>query len=189
MTTFSGPYAGINPIVTLAAHPGYSGTSDPSILDPKSPAKANPFRNADARKWDPKLTVLNTPLAPLTNKKRPDDNSGSTWTYDISDAKIHAQSRPAERYSKEQLSTLFQEPKYGDNHHNQADYHEILVSPERGYARGRDPEKEIYQRSQVRPTANDDIKSVTHHYSLRSLSPKEMGAVIGLVAVAIAFFS
>lgn len=189
MTSFHGPYAGINPIVTISAHPGYSGYSDPSILNPKSPAKANPFRDADARKWDPRLTVLNRPPIPLSSKKKPDDNSGSTWTYDTSDTKMHAESRPAERYSKEQLSSIFKEPGNGEDHHRQADYHEILVQPERGYRRGRDPEKEIYQRSQVHNTRNDDIKSVTHHYSPRSLSPKEMGAIVGAVAIAIAFFS
>lgn len=189
MTSFNGNYAGINPIVTLSSHPGYRGTSDPAIMNPRSPMKDNPFYDRDARKWDPRITFLNRPPIALSSKKKPDENSGSTWTYDLSDTKMHAESRPVERYSRDQLSTVFKEPTSGEAHHTQADYHEHLVRPERGYRQGRDPEKEIYDRAQVHYTPNDNIKATTHHYSEQKqhLSSTELGAALGVAAIILVF--
>lgn len=136
-TVFIGPYAGVNSLVTKSTHPGYMGVSDPSLLDPTSPQKRNPYYDADARKWDPRMT--DRTLIPLTYKRRPNERA-------ISDGDIHSQDRPAELYSREKLMNIFEVPKGPNHHHRQADYHEFLVGVERGYARGRDPEASINQR-------------------------------------------
>lgn len=136
-TVFIGPFAGVNSLVTKANHPGYMGVSDPSILDPTSPAKKNPFYDSDARKWDPRMTAGT--LIPLTYKRRPNERA-------ISDGDVHSIDRPSEVYSREKLMNIFEVPKGPNNHHKQADYSEFLVGVERGYSRGRDPEASINQR-------------------------------------------
>jgi hypothetical protein len=162
---FGGTNAGVNPIVTHGQKPFYNGKSDPSIGNPYGPPKANPYLNADPKKWDPSLTALNRPPINFSSKMIPDENSLSTWDYDISPANLESEARPMEKYSKEQLSTVFKEPRPDRStvflsHHTQPDHAEALVQPERGYRRARDPQDEIHARLNLYKNEDDTIKAI-----------------------------
>lgn len=149
---FSGPFAGTNPLNSHKAPSGYRGADDSSLNDttPDNDAKPDPFLHDDPRKWDPKLTVLNvTPLI-YSNKNKPLTTSFKSPPWDVS--KEMAEHRAIEKYNKEQLKTVFTEPKADVPPvwlapQRQFDSAELLTGPERGYRRGRDPETDILLRS------------------------------------------